>query len=259
MKMSQSPRVRYIWSQEFQDVSDQLPADPGRSSLVHVLIQTLNLLETEQNSLTGDKSENHVLDPISDDIETTTESSRLASSTRAVVVPPDPSLATGFSLRKIPRCSLCRFVFLFTHQSRPTYYFNHITEYLLKDRDVEDERDHPDSDSSSSSSSSSCSRRKRLKSEYHGLEYVCPMSSTFTAAELTRPAGLSALPVSCTIRPPRILCDSDRLSSPRHLRSGHHHQLGRRAASCHAQPGKRILLCRRRSARDHAPREGGTA
>jgi hypothetical protein len=100
MKMSQSPRVRYIWSQEFQDVSDQLPADPGRSSLVHVLIQTLNLLETEQNSLTGDKSENHVLDPISDDIETTTESSRLASSTRAVVVPPDPSLATGFSLRK---------------------------------------------------------------------------------------------------------------------------------------------------------------
>ena len=43
------PRVAYIWSQELQDVSDQLPANIGRSSMVHGLIRALNYLEEGNN------------------------------------------------------------------------------------------------------------------------------------------------------------------------------------------------------------------
>jgi len=43
--MMTSPRVGYIWSKESQHVADCLPANPGRSSLVHGLIHTLDLLE----------------------------------------------------------------------------------------------------------------------------------------------------------------------------------------------------------------------
>ena len=41
-------RVAYIWSQELQDVADDLPANHGRSSMVHGLIQVLDLLERGQ-------------------------------------------------------------------------------------------------------------------------------------------------------------------------------------------------------------------
>jgi hypothetical protein len=39
------PRVVYIWSQAMQDAADALPANIGRSSMVHDLIHSLDLLE----------------------------------------------------------------------------------------------------------------------------------------------------------------------------------------------------------------------
>ena len=71
-------RTRYIWSQALQDASDQLPANLGRSSLVHGLIQALSLLES-----------NHPDDP-----------SASEDSWRAVVVPPDMTLGTEACLRR---------------------------------------------------------------------------------------------------------------------------------------------------------------
>ncbi|WWC94618.1 hypothetical protein V866_001465 [Kwoniella sp. B9012] len=40
-------RVAYIWSQELQDVSDDLPSNIGRSSMVHGLIKALDLLDDD--------------------------------------------------------------------------------------------------------------------------------------------------------------------------------------------------------------------
>lgn len=38
-------RVAYVWSEQLQALSDDLPANLGRSSLVHGLIRALGLLE----------------------------------------------------------------------------------------------------------------------------------------------------------------------------------------------------------------------
>lgn len=37
--------VAYVWSQEQQSIADQLPANVGRSSVVHSLVRSLGLLE----------------------------------------------------------------------------------------------------------------------------------------------------------------------------------------------------------------------
>ncbi|WWC62139.1 uncharacterized protein I303_104730 [Kwoniella dejecticola CBS 10117] len=50
MASASAPRVSYIWSQELQDVSDDLPSNIGRSSMVHGLIRALDLLERESSS-----------------------------------------------------------------------------------------------------------------------------------------------------------------------------------------------------------------
>ena len=42
--MMHSARVAYVWSQEMQDVAGDLPANIGRSSLVHGLVNALDLL-----------------------------------------------------------------------------------------------------------------------------------------------------------------------------------------------------------------------
>ncbi|WWC70151.1 uncharacterized protein I206_104098 [Kwoniella pini CBS 10737] len=77
--MSSRPtsRVSYIWSQELQDVSDDLPSNIGRSSLVHGLIRALDLLEE-----------------ISMDEETTEASANPSKLKKAMIVPPDESLGT---------------------------------------------------------------------------------------------------------------------------------------------------------------------
>ncbi|KAK4683692.1 hypothetical protein P7C73_g6540, partial [Tremellales sp. Uapishka_1] len=69
---SRSP-VAYIWSQPLQEVADQLPANPDRSSVVHGLHRALGLLH----------------DPTSDD-----------ELERAVIVAPDAQLASPAELRR---------------------------------------------------------------------------------------------------------------------------------------------------------------
>ena len=40
--------MAYVWSQELQDVADDLPANQGRSSMVHGLMQVLDLLQEQR-------------------------------------------------------------------------------------------------------------------------------------------------------------------------------------------------------------------
>jgi len=53
MTTQQPRRVSYIWSQDAQDVADCLPANIGRSSVVHGLIQAFELLEQTSSKLNG--------------------------------------------------------------------------------------------------------------------------------------------------------------------------------------------------------------
>lgn len=48
-------RVAYIWSEELQHVADQLPSNIGRSTVVHDLIKSLDLLD-----IVGDDNQCHV-------------------------------------------------------------------------------------------------------------------------------------------------------------------------------------------------------
>ncbi|WVW84091.1 hypothetical protein I302_106120 [Kwoniella bestiolae CBS 10118] len=72
-------RVGYIWSQELQDVSDDLPSNIGRSSMVHALIKALDLLddETEDGDVNNGEDRN-----------------------KARIVPPDEELGTEQCLLK---------------------------------------------------------------------------------------------------------------------------------------------------------------
>ncbi|WRT66529.1 uncharacterized protein IL334_003488 [Kwoniella shivajii] len=83
MGSESAPRVSYIWSQELQDVSDDLPSNIGRSSMVHGLIRALDLLDIEATSVDGN-----------DDLENG-ECSR-----KATVVAPDESLGMEDCLLK---------------------------------------------------------------------------------------------------------------------------------------------------------------
>ena len=81
--MNDHPRVGYVWSRELQGVADQLPANQGRSSLVHGLIHALDLLDTQSESIISrDENPEEVYPP----------------TRRALVIPPDLSLATESSL-----------------------------------------------------------------------------------------------------------------------------------------------------------------
>ncbi|WWC89170.1 uncharacterized protein L201_004088 [Kwoniella dendrophila CBS 6074] len=72
-----TPRVSYIWSQELQDVSDDLPSNIGRSSMVHGLIKALELLD-----------------------EIIEDKAHIDNHPRAQVVAPDEDLGTGDCLLK---------------------------------------------------------------------------------------------------------------------------------------------------------------
>nr|XP_031863426.1 uncharacterized protein CI109_001302 [Kwoniella shandongensis]KAA5530498.1 hypothetical protein CI109_001302 [Kwoniella shandongensis] len=54
---SSSSRVAYIWSQDLQDVADDLPSNVGRSSMAHGLIDSLGLLDHTQEPEDGGSDE----------------------------------------------------------------------------------------------------------------------------------------------------------------------------------------------------------
>ncbi|WVF71325.1 hypothetical protein IAT40_006128 [Kwoniella sp. CBS 6097] len=50
-------RIAYVWSQELQDVCDDLPSNVGRSSMVHGLVRSLDLVEDGDGYLFEDERE----------------------------------------------------------------------------------------------------------------------------------------------------------------------------------------------------------
>ena len=69
------PRVAYIHSPQLQAVADHLPANLGRSSIVHSLVRALDLLTDEPEP-------------------------EASESGRAIVVPPEEELGSRDSLRR---------------------------------------------------------------------------------------------------------------------------------------------------------------
>ena len=89
-------QVAYIWSQELQDVADCLPANAGRSSLVHGLIYALELLDTSHDPVSADFEGRSASPTLSDHVNTANGAHHAGS--RALVVPPNPALAIKASL-----------------------------------------------------------------------------------------------------------------------------------------------------------------
>lgn len=116
------PTVAYIWSPTLQKAADALPANLNRSSLVHGLAQSLDLLQVG------------VAEPL-----------------RAVLLPPDPSLATAEELKRYHSPA---YVGGFRDDAA------HV-DYLLgsEGSDASDSSDGPPP-------------TKRLRSEKHGFEHV---------------------------------------------------------------------------------------
>ena len=97
-------RVSYIWSEELQAVSDQLPSNIGRSSVVHDLIDAFGLLHHGKDSNNdgpepgADSGAEHGQDGqtgIARASETSPETDG-----RAQVVPPDLELGTETMLKR---------------------------------------------------------------------------------------------------------------------------------------------------------------
>ncbi|ORY32851.1 histone deacetylase 8 [Naematelia encephala] len=139
------PRVQYVWSTALQAAADQLPANIGRSSIVHDLVFALDLVE---NAVQPDQ--------------------HLGSrdrQPRGRVICPDLIYASFASLEK--------------------YHDKAYVEYLLAT-----------SDQSTTSDDEAGSKRKRRRTELHGLEHDCPTfdalpqyaclvaASTMTACQL---------------------------------------------------------------------------
>lgn len=105
--MAHPRKVAYIWSQGLQDVCDDLPANPGRSSLVHGLIQALGSLENDLALVKGDEGSRERCDPgyptrglsESSGVEGRSKDESKRHS-KAIVIPPDPDLATEACLRR---------------------------------------------------------------------------------------------------------------------------------------------------------------
>lgn len=97
-------RVSYIWSEELQAVSDQLPSNIGRSSVVHDLIDAFGLLHHARAS-NHDGSESRVVQEAKDgqdgqtDIARASETS-LETDCRAKVVSPDLDLGTATMMKR---------------------------------------------------------------------------------------------------------------------------------------------------------------
>jgi hypothetical protein len=88
-------RVAYVWSEELQNAADELPSNIGRSSVVHGLIQALDLLHDDQyrdDSFSGPQGghkrrRSPGLDPSS-------------GRRKAWVIPPDHQLGSRDSLKR---------------------------------------------------------------------------------------------------------------------------------------------------------------
>jgi histone deacetylase 1/2/histone deacetylase 8 len=108
--MPDSPLVAYVWSQTLQEAADQLPYNLGRSTVVHDLIRSLDLLDiTSGSSNTDERAEDDsdrngdeqgTLHLRSRSIELGKGKGKGKPRSRARVVEPDMSLGTAESLRR---------------------------------------------------------------------------------------------------------------------------------------------------------------
>lgn len=106
--MSDPPTVAYIWSKTLQEAADQLPYNLGRSTLVHDLIRSLDLLDVTSGCPSSNTDERGEEDFDRNEDEEAAMHLRSRSiekgkgrmRSRARVVEPDMSLGTAQSLRR---------------------------------------------------------------------------------------------------------------------------------------------------------------
>ncbi|RSH88876.1 hypothetical protein EHS25_002538 [Saitozyma podzolica] len=168
--MSDSPLVAYIWSQTLQEAADQLPYNLDRSTLVHDLIRSLDLLDGTSGSSPTDEhgegdSDRH------EDEETalhlrsrSIEKGKGNLRSRARVIEPDMSLGTAQSLRRYHDSDYVEFVL---RESYPQS-----DDELGDEAGAEAEAKASGSDAGSASSAEY--RPKKRRREVHGLEHDCP-------------------------------------------------------------------------------------
>ncbi|ODO04829.1 hypothetical protein I350_05439 [Cryptococcus amylolentus CBS 6273] len=151
-------RVAYIWSAELERVSNDLPSNVGRSSMVHDLIRSLGLLDSE---LGYETEENHDDDEEeSREIPDTDNSGWIRPMAR--IIPPDPSLGT--------KACLLRY-----HDK------GYLDRLYRPENDVNEPSEdptHPSSSPRSSSSSSSPRPRKILRADPYNLSHDNPIFDT---------------------------------------------------------------------------------
>jgi hypothetical protein len=87
-EISSAPRVAYIWSNELQVAADALPANLGRSTMVHNLIRSLDLLDDGSQPAEKDLTECEA------------SSGTTAIVRKALVVPPDRELGSYRALQR---------------------------------------------------------------------------------------------------------------------------------------------------------------
>ncbi|KAL7421968.1 hypothetical protein Q5752_003740 [Cryptotrichosporon argae] len=198
-----SAQVAYIWSRELQRVADELPANVGRSSIVHDLVRALGLLDGGDGPDAGEGGGRAGLsaegfNPVSatgKNEPVAGESERHVAQARGVVVlAPEETLGTPDNLKR--------------------YHDADYVDYLLRPRNRggEDDEYHKNPDDSSGSGSDDLHyslrdgrARKRLKSSTHGLEHDCPPFPS-----LARYASLVA---AGTVTACRFLINSTRTAS----------------------------------------------
>ncbi|GMK55280.1 hypothetical protein CspeluHIS016_0203360 [Cutaneotrichosporon spelunceum] len=169
--------VAYIWSAALQRAADELPANVGRSSLVHGLIRALGLLENPPDDpdmvkerawdrggadgdgrrmngaeRDGDQGEDNGEDDGEDDDGDNTEEPTHRPIRGIRVVPPDLSLGTPTELRR--------------------YHDPHYLDYVLQPYSGDSSSDSASSGASSSSSDGSPPPKRRRAAM--GLEDDCP-------------------------------------------------------------------------------------
>jgi histone deacetylase 1/2/histone deacetylase 8 len=161
------PPVAYIWSQELQDAADRLPANLGRSSMVHELVKSFDLLQVNPGSPSTDESvENKPPSDKESDVGEVTKSAE-----RAIIVSPDLELGSAEALQRYHDAD---YVGMSAAKSLVAGgRLSSLLDYLMKSY-VEDESDDDEVSQSSTPSSDSASGRpaKRQRRDIHGLEHV---------------------------------------------------------------------------------------
>ncbi|ORX35728.1 hypothetical protein BD324DRAFT_73851 [Kockovaella imperatae] len=182
-------RTAYIWSTELQTVADQLPANVGRSSMVHGLIHALDLLEDRHHDGARSGAQQNA-EQIDADAEVEQDEDEYEDQEREEkpIAAPIPSLSGRATI-------VSPYERFASETELKRYHDAAYVDYLLGDHSPAAAAAAAESDSDTGASSSS-RPRKRMKSDVHGLHYDCPpfpslsryatlvAASTLTACDL---------------------------------------------------------------------------